>query len=389
MMTAAFVQRQSKNYTMNMSRHGMCSALQIRGTDRHNQHRHIGTPQLTIATAATNSFATKNLASPLSSSCYPTHTLRCYTSSTVVNDYRQTLKMTLLYSNCFTQQRHQPESSITLPLYQQQNRSMGSKSKQSTHQKNKAKQKSFIKKQLVLQKQQKEQQKQQSILGNEDSPNAATATPSSKSGATEQHLEWVEFQKSIEVEGFETGQTLTAIDASKKNHGGKAATKKRLTKRQEMAEKIQERQRLAGGGGGEFPPMRYSDEETERLLAQAYAAIPKRTGPRGTKRLKRMKRRYHLDREIHRKYKQHIMKFHERRMEKRSKKMKEIMDFIKNVAPSAVEHDLEYRNSVRQRYMDNMATAAAIRAAVTSSSASHTTTDTPGSAVETIESHAA
>lgn len=372
-----------------MSRHGICSALQVRANDRHNQYRHIGTPQLPIATTSISSFDTKNLASPISSSYYPTHTLRCYTSSTVVYDFRRTFKMTLLHSNCFAQQRHQPESSITFPLYQQQSRSMGSKSKQSTHQKNKAKQKSFIKKQLLLQKEQKEQQKQQSMLGNKDSSNAANATASSKSGATEQHLEWVEFQKSIEVEGFETGQTLTAIDASKKKSGGKAATKKRLTKRQEMAEKIQERQRLAGGGGGEFPPMRYSDEETERLLAQAYAAIPKRMGPRGTKRLKRMKRRYHLVREIHRKYKQHIMKFHVRRMEKRSKKMKDIMNLIKNVAPSAVEHDLEYRNSVRQRYFENMAKAAALRAAETSSSASHTTTDTSGSAVETIESHAA
>lgn len=34
--------------------------------------------------------------------------------------------------------------------------------------------------------------------------------------------------------------------------------------------------------GGEFPALRYSDEETERLLTEAYAAIPPRAGKRGT-----------------------------------------------------------------------------------------------------------
>ena len=308
----------------------------------------------------------------------------------------------LLQSNCFVRQQPESSSPITISNYQQQQiRNMGTKkNKESKNQKNKAKQKSMIKKQKLQIEQQKlvrqqQKQQQQEVIGDEHSLTAASVTstsPNTKAGPAEQHKEWVEFQKSIEVDGFETGQTLTAIDASKKGRsGGKVATKKRMTKRNEMAEKIKERQRLAGGGGGEFPPMRYSDEETERLLQQAYAAIPKRMGKRGTLQLKRQKRRWHLVREIHRKYKEHIVKFHFRRMERRSTKMKQIIDFISNVAPNAVQEDAEYQNNVRQRYMRMIETAATLRAQKIAASSNALHSETSGSALtgETIESHAA
>jgi hypothetical protein len=271
--------------------------------------------------------------------------------------------------------------SLSLPSSVLQTRLFGSKKKESTNQKNKAKQKSMIKKQLLQKQQQKLAHKTASSSSTSTTTSAAVAegdehiapgtssavsASSSKtsSGVVGQHSEWVEFQKSIAVEGFETGQILSVIDATKKGRSGnKAASKKRLTKRDEMAEKIRERQRLAGGGGGEFPPMRYSDAETERLLQQAYASIPPRTGPRGTLQLKRQKRRWHLVREIHRKYKGHIMQSHERRMKQRSKKIRDIMDFTANVAPAIVQQDIEYQNQVRQRYRSMLVSAAAVNAA--------------------------
>ena len=45
-------------------------------------------------------------------------------------------------------------------------------------------------------------------------------------------------------------------------------------------------------GLGKFPATRYSPEETERLLAEAMAMLPKREGKRGTRNLRRQKNRY-------------------------------------------------------------------------------------------------
>ena len=366
---AAFVQRQ-KIINNDPSRRSLCHAATVlfRTVDNTNNT----TPQSVASFIETKVIST----SSSSELFYPTYRhMRCYTTlsdtATTIH-YRHNTSTTSCSSNCSGIQLQPPplavvgaSSTITSFLQQhqqQQIRWMGTKkNKESKHQKNKAKQKSQIKKQQLQIQQQKLarqlQQKQQSdgvSSGDEHSSVAAatSVTTPKGGGAAEQHKEWVEFQKSIEVDGFETGQTLTAIDASKKGRsGGKAATKKRLTKRDEMADKIKERQRLMGRGGGEFPPMRYSDEETERLLKQAYAAIPARTGRRGTLQLKRQKKRWHLVREIHRKYKQHIMKFHVRRMERRSAKMKQIKDFVSNVAPIAVQEDIEYQSIVRQRFI--------------------------------------
>lgn len=167
-----------------------------------------------------------------------------------------------------------------------------------------------------------------------------------------QHKEWVAFQQSIAVEGFETGQTTT-VQSTKKTRGGKKATKRKQTRRDLMEEKLKERQRLTGAGGGEFPPLRYSDEETERLLAQAYAALPVRTGKRGTKNLHRQKRRWHLVREIRRKYKAHMANFQVRKMAKRSRKIREVKAII-DAAPGIRQRDREYQLSVYQRWAATM-----------------------------------
>lgn len=69
--------------------------------------------------------------------------------------------------------------------------------------------------------------------------------------------------------------------------------------------------------GGEFPSLRYSDEETERLLAQAYSSIPPRTGKRGTNNLRRQKRRWEIKRQYDATKKRERIEEHGRRMKKR------------------------------------------------------------------------
>jgi hypothetical protein len=193
--------------------------------------------------------------------------------------------------------------------------------------------------------QKKKDRKKQRQATAEATPSAPVEVPA------EQHSEWVAFQKSIAVDGFETGQTV-AVESGRR--GGRAATRARLTKREEMHRQLLERQRLAGsGGGGHFPPMRYSDEETERLLTEAYAAIPPRAGRRGTRALKRQKCRWHLVRRIRRVYKEHIVRFHARRMLKRSLKIKQVRAMIQG-APEVVARDQAYREHVLLEYQKRL-----------------------------------
>lgn len=165
-----------------------------------------------------------------------------------------------------------------------------------------------------------------------------------------QHEEWVKFQKSIAVQGFETGQTVEVRAGNKKARGGKA---RRKTGKSELEERIAERQRLTDVGGGEYPPLRYSDEETERLLAEAYAAVPERGGKRGTRNLKKQKRRWHLVRTIRKKYKYHMSKAQTRKMEKRSRKIKLVKGVLQE-APGVRVTDREYQAQVFERWAANM-----------------------------------
>ena len=103
--------------------------------------------------------------------------------------------------------------------------------------------------------------------------------------------------------------------------------------------------------GGEFPALRYSDEETERLLAEAYAAIPPRAGKRGTNHLKREKRRWQIKREYDAKKKAERIGAHTRRMAKRSRIIREIKQ-VKEEAPRVREEDSNYQEYVLQRWAE-------------------------------------
>ena len=101
--------------------------------------------------------------------------------------------------------------------------------------------------------------------------------------------------------------------------------------------------------GGEFPSLRYSDEETERLLAQAYAAIPPRAGKRGTRNLKRQKRRWEIKRQYDATKKSERIAEHGRRMAKRH----EISQAMYNIRVEGVdirEREREYQMGVVERW---------------------------------------
>lgn len=114
------------------------------------------------------------------------------------------------------------------------------------------------------------------------------------------------------------------------------------------------RPEIANIRGGEYPVLRYSDEETERLLAQAYAAIPKRGGKRGTRNLRRQKRRWFLVEKIHAKAKHQRTLAHYRMMDKRSVRHKAAKEMQFHQAPSARKADRNYQREVLQRWVENL-----------------------------------
>lgn len=185
----------------------------------------------------------------------------------------------------------------------------------------------------------------------------ASADPATKKrleteGTSLQHLEWVQFQQNISIDGFETGQS-TEVQSMKKTRGGR--NRKKEVKLTAAEIRMAERQRLSTSDGGQYPPKRYSDEETERLLTMAYAAIPARAGPRGTRNLKRQKLRWASVRAIRRKYKYHIMEHHEATMLKRSKKMQDIKAVLA-ASPGICTNDRTYQIEVLRRWASTMMT---------------------------------
>jgi hypothetical protein len=160
-----------------------------------------------------------------------------------------------------------------------------------------------------------------------------------------QNQEWVKFQQSISVDGFQTGQVTTA-SVLKKSRGGKQA---RRRKEMEMAG-LQQNEQVSDE---KFPAIRYSQEETERLLEQAYGTLPPRAGKRGTRNLKRQDRRWQLVRDIRAKYKANIIAAHERRMEKRQWKRQQVIA-AKEQAPISTEQDLNYQAQVLKRWTETM-----------------------------------
>jgi len=172
-----------------------------------------------------------------------------------------------------------------------------------------------------------------------------------------QHQEWVKFQQSITVAGFQTGQVTTAT-AFKKSRGGKQARRKREKELARLG--VAEEEGSTGATGSaklsavaaKFPAIRYSPEETEELLKQAYAALPPRSGKRGTRNLRRQETRWRKVRKIRSDYKANIINAHYRKMDHRKYKR----DRTKQALDDSIEQrrrDLHYQGQVLKRWMDN------------------------------------
>jgi hypothetical protein len=187
---------------------------------------------------------------------------------------------------------------------------------------------------------------QTKLFSSKSSRDQALAAPTPS--GNQQHETWVEFQKSISVSGFETGQT-TKVTTRTKKRGGKIDRKRR--EREEELEVA-----LKGKAfdittlkGGEFPPLRYSDEETARLLEEAYTNIPPRAGKRGTRHMKREKRRWWIKRMYDLRKKKEKMAEHERRMAKRHNISKWVYE-IKTGAEEVREKDETYQRGILERW---------------------------------------
>lgn len=183
------------------------------------------------------------------------------------------------------------------------------------------------------------------------SANQARSASQKADESASPHQDWVDFQRSIAVKGFETGQTTEVVRSS--TRGGRRLRGRQSKEASKLEERLTERQRLTDIGGGEYPPLRYSDAETERLLAQAYAAVPERGGKRGTRNLKRQQTRWHLVRKIHKKYKKNMMRFQERKMVERSRRIRSVKATLAE-APAICTADRAYQLQVFRRWAATM-----------------------------------
>ncbi|VEU34723.1 unnamed protein product [Pseudo-nitzschia multistriata] len=200
---------------------------------------------------------------------------------------------------------------------------------------------------------------QQKKKKNANKPGAAVATAEDASGETAdknspflQHQEWVKFQQSITVEGFQTGQTTTAT-ALKKSRGGKQARRKREKELARLGALSDPSEENISAVAQKFPAIRYSPEETEELLKQAYATLPERAGKRGNRNLRRQAERWRRVRKIRSDYKAHILEAHHRRMEARSYK-RERTKAAREEAAHLRQKDVEYQGAVLRRWAETM-----------------------------------
>jgi len=175
-----------------------------------------------------------------------------------------------------------------------------------------------------------------------------------------QHQTWVDFQKSISVSGFETGQvTVADANAGRKKRGGAQLRKKKEKERLKREEQV----RMANVAGGHFPALRYSEEETVRLLMEAHAAIPKRAGKRGTLNRKRQRLRWWNKRKYDKIYKRQQINAHFARMKKRSTMRKDVLH-IKATAPDILKKETEYQKSILRRWASDSGMSATLEEGV-------------------------
>jgi len=178
-------------------------------------------------------------------------------------------------------------------------------------------------------------------------PSPASTTTTTTSLADE---EWAKFEESITFipsmkDKIESGRN----DRKRSSRGGKHVRKRK--------QKALLREQLNSStdssemdvGGGRFPSLRFSDEETKRLLEEAYANLPPRDGKRGTKNLKRQRNRFESIYKQDAKRKAEKIAAHERTMKKRSQLAKDVTAVLQSAEKiRATEKD--YQLNVMQKF---------------------------------------
>lgn len=140
----------------------------------------------------------------------------------------------------------------------------------------------------------------------------------------------------------------------KKSRGGRQARRKR---EKELA-RLGGTAAAASAGSAttantKFPAIRYSVDETQELLRQAYEALPEREGKRGTRNLRRQADRWKAVRDGRSQYKKHIVLAHGRRMEKRKYKRDRVVQ-AKVDASVQRQNDVEYQARVLKVWAQKM-----------------------------------
>jgi len=158
-----------------------------------------------------------------------------------------------------------------------------------------------------------------------------------------QHDEWIKFQQGISVDGVETGQVIAPRKITAKRGGKRLRKKEEAERLKTMGNKFVDR------GGGHFPPLRYSEEQTKILLDEAYSMLPPRTGKRGTLNLKRRKLQHWKIRQNHKKNKRYRIAAHFRNMEKRSRIKKEVKE-VHNTAEEVRAIDKAYQSKILEEW---------------------------------------
>jgi len=160
-----------------------------------------------------------------------------------------------------------------------------------------------------------------------------------KPESNSQNEEWVKFQENLEVKAVgDTGSSQRLAEAIANLGNRSNAMQKKMVKTLTRSGSITPSEI----GGGFYPPARLSDEETESLLKEAYANLPERTGKRGTKALKRQRRRWKLVRDIHKKYKQGKVRAHFRKTAHRGALTRECQA-IRADAPTLRDTEKDYQ----------------------------------------------
>jgi len=167
--------------------------------------------------------------------------------------------------------------------------------------------------------------------------------------------EWKKFQDSITfVEPAKSmkGAVDSGFVGKRKVRGGKIVRKqqeKKMLREQTLNPAFAPKPLEVGGG--RFPALRYSDEETQRLLDEAHENIPKRTGKRGTRNLKRQRNRWRVIYADRAKRKEDNVAKHFRTMETRSRISGEVKE-VKARSEGVRLEEREYHLEVLRKWAD-------------------------------------